>query len=134
MPNGWVPSSRGGPATNSCSKAGMTSTAICPTPEPTGSVRTGRSAVVEVDQRGDTVGDDGMAAAASDVGDGGDTARVALEARVVQPLGGGCCRVLHGRPPVVGGEAATGAACWGGVAGVESSGAEVRGSAAGDRV
>ena len=42
MPEGWVPSARAGPAMNSCSKAGMTSTAIWPTPAPTGSVGTSR--------------------------------------------------------------------------------------------
>ena len=72
-----------------------------------GRVGAGGAAVVEVDQRGDAVVDDRVAAAALDVGHGGDTAGVTLELWVVQPLGGGCCRVLHGRPPVVGGVTAS---------------------------
>ena len=70
-------------------------------------VGTGGAAVVQVDQRRDAVVDDRVAAAALDVGHGGDTTGVTFELWVVQPLGGGCCRVLHGRPPVVGGAAAS---------------------------
>ena len=185
MPNGRLPSGFAGPARNSCSKTGITSSAICPTPEPIGSVGTGRqpssvrpssamirsanslaaartavvgrqegqpdgvglpvprvgtdrqlepggrteqlvrhldqdagavtdrrvgtgrAAMVEVDQRGHPVVHDGVAAPAFDVGHRGNAAGVTLELWVVQPLGGGCCRVLHGRPPVVGGVTAS---------------------------
>src|SRR6476619_2607408 len=143
MPCGRVPSSRTGPATNSCSTTGMTSSAICPptagigtdrqsevdvVPEELvrdldqdagavtdGGVRAGRAAVVQVDQCGDAVADDRVTASALDVRHRGNTAGVVLVLRVVQPLGGGCCRELHGRPPVVGRATASegvGAAEW----------------------
>ena len=170
-----------GPARNSCSNAGITSSAIRPTPEPTGSVGTGRqpsssrpsSAMmpatislasarsfsgsaagtparrrtpgraagradrqrevrdlaerssgtwIRIPAPSPTAGSapaaprwsrlisavtavvhDRVAASALDIGHRRDTAGVTLELWVVQPLGGGCCRVLHGRPPVVGG-------------------------------
>ena len=70
-------------------------------------VGAGRAAVIQVDQRGDPVADDRVAASALDIGNRGDAAGVTFVLRVVQPLGGGCCRVLHGRPPVVGGATAS---------------------------
>ncbi len=54
-----------------------------------GGLGTGGTAVLQVRERGQRVGDDAVGATAADVGDHGDTAGILFRSRVVQPLGCG---------------------------------------------